>query len=190
MLTDIALAYGVVLVAELGDKTQLVALTATGRHGAWRTLGALTAALVVLQTMSVVIGASVASFVPDRTAGLIAGLLFIVFGVWTLLQLDKGGAQDARHAAGRVDAGLLRVAAVFFLAELGDKTMLATASLATDRSPVGVWVGSFAAMVTATALAVFAGAALAHRLSTRTVELFGGIIFLIVGIATTIAALL
>src|SRR3546814_17537935 len=87
-------------------------------------------------------------------------------------------------------AGRLSVAVAFFLAELGDKTMLTTAGLAADRGAIPVWIGSFAAMLAATALAVIAGQALMTRVQPRTLRTIGAVAFAIVGVATLISAAL
>ena len=108
---------------------------------------------------------------PDRAIAIGAGLLFLGFAVWTWRTADE--EPEADPAAGR--AGLLSVAGAFFLAELGDKTMLTTAGLAADRGAVPVWIGSFAAMMAATALAVLAGRALTRRVRPGLLRRLGAV---------------
>ena len=86
------------------------------------------------------------------------------------------------------NAGLAGVAGAFFLAELGDKTMLTTAGLAADRGAVPVWIGSFAAMMAATTLAVLAGRALTTRVAPGTLRRVGAVAFAVVGIGTLVGA--
>ena len=83
---------------------------------------------------------------------------------------------------------MLTAFAVVFLAELGDKTMLTPGSLAADRGAVPVWVGSFGAMVAATALAVLAGQLLTRRVRPRTLRQLGAVAFAVVGVATLASA--
>jgi putative Ca2+/H+ antiporter (TMEM165/GDT1 family) len=183
-VADVLAAFAVVLLAELGDKTQLVALALAGRHPAGRVLLALGAAIAVLQTLSVTAGALISRTVPDRAIAIGAGLLFLLFGVLTWRSADEeeaGGETAAR-------AGLLGVATAFFLAELGDKTMLTTAGLAADRGAVPVWLGSFAAMAAATALAVLAGRALSGRVSPEALRRAGAVAFVLVGVLTLATA--
>ncbi len=180
-MTDVAVAFVVVFLAELGDKTQLVALTLAGRHPAMRVLLALGAAIAVLQTLSVTVGAIVNEAVPERTIELAAGALFLGFAVWTWRQAEYEEV-DSRSAR----SGLLGVTAAFFLAELGDKTMLTTAGLAADRGAVPVWIGSLAAMLTATSLAVLAGQALTSRVNPPALRRIGAIAFAVVGVATLV----
>ena len=181
-MADVLAAFVVVFLAELGDKTQLVALTLAGRYPAIKVLAALAAAIAILQTLSVTAGALVSEAVPDRAIALGAGVLFLGFAVWTWRTADEGDEQDVREAAPR--GGLVSVATAFFLAELGDKTMLTTAGLAADRGAVPVWIGSFGAMLAATAMAVLAGQLLTKRIRPDTLRRIGAAAFAAVGIAT------
>ena len=161
-MADMITAFAVVFLAELGDKTQLVALTLAGRYPARKVLAALGGTILVLQTLSVTAGAVISDLVPGRAIAIGAGALFLAFAVWTWRSGD-GDADDGVAASG----GLVAVAVAFFLAELGDKTMLTTAGLAADRGAVAVWIGSIAAMLAATTLAVVGGRSLAGRVAPR-----------------------
>jgi len=182
---DVLAAFAVVFLAELGDKTQLVALTLAGRYPAVRVLATLGAAIAVLQTLSVTAGALISEAVPDRAIAIGAGLLFLGFAVWTWRSADED--EDFSNATGS-RTGLLAVAGAFFLAELGDKTMLTTAGLAADRGAVPVWIGSFAAMLAATALAVLAGRNLTKRVRPLTLRRIGATAFAVVGVVTLAGA--
>jgi putative Ca2+/H+ antiporter (TMEM165/GDT1 family) len=183
---DVGAAFVVVFLAELGDKTQLVALTLAGRYPALRVLAVLGAAILLLQTLSVTAGALISEAVPGRAVGAGAGLLFLGFAVWTWRTAEEEES-DVTSAAGR--AGLISVAVAFFLAELGDKTMLTTAGLAADRGAVPVWIGSLLAMLAATALAVLAGQSLMRRVRPRTLRRAGAVAFAVVGTVTLAGAI-
>jgi Ca2+/H+ antiporter, TMEM165/GDT1 family len=179
-VADILAAFAVVFLAELGDKTQLVALTLAGRYPAMKVLAALGAAIALLQTLSVTAGALISEAAPEEAIAVGAGLLFLGFAVWTWRAADEeDDEEDVRALAPR--AGLVSVAGAFFLAELGDKTMLTTAGLAADRGALPVWLGSFAAMLAATALAVVAGKALTRRVEPGALRRVGAVAFAVVG---------
>jgi putative Ca2+/H+ antiporter (TMEM165/GDT1 family) len=182
---DVAASFVVVFLAELGDKTQLVALTLAGRYPALKVLVALGIAIAVLQTISVTVGAILSEAIPARAIAAGAGLLFLGFAVWTWRTADET-EDEMTSGAGR--AGLVSVAVAFFLAELGDKTMLTTAGLAAARGAVPVWIGSFAAMLAATALAVLAGRSLMRRVRPGTLRRVGAVTFAVVGIVTLAGA--
>jgi putative Ca2+/H+ antiporter (TMEM165/GDT1 family) len=185
-VADVAAAFAIVFLAELGDKTQLVALTLAGRYPATRVLLALGTAIAVLQTLSVTVGAVVSRTVPDTAVAVGAGLLFCGFAAWTWRSAE--GVEDGADDGATASAGLVGVAFAFFLAELGDKTMLTTAGLAADRSALPVWVGSLAAMLAATTLAVVAGRALTTRVDPSVLRRIGAVAFAVVGVATLVGA--
>jgi putative Ca2+/H+ antiporter (TMEM165/GDT1 family) len=183
---EVATAFAVVFLAELGDKTQLVALTLAAQHKAARVLVALVAAIAVLQTLSVTAGALISRALPDRAIAVGAGVLFLGFAVWTWRGRN---AQDEDDGGSTRAKGLVGIALAFFLAELGDKTMLTTAGLAADHGAVPVWIGSFGAMVASTVLAVLVGRSLMSRISPATLRTAGAIAFAVVGLATLASAL-
>jgi putative Ca2+/H+ antiporter (TMEM165/GDT1 family) len=184
-MADVLTTFVVVFLAELGDKTQLVALTLGGRYPPLRVLAVLGVAIALLQTLSVTAGALISEAVPERAIALGAGVLFLGFAVWTWRTAPD--EEDEREVVART-SGLVGVGVAFFLAELGDKTMITTASLAADRGALPVWIGSFAAMLSATALAVFAGQSLMRRVTPRTLSHVGAAAFAIVGLLTLASA--
>jgi putative Ca2+/H+ antiporter (TMEM165/GDT1 family) len=187
-MTDVFIAFGVVFVAELGDKTQLVVLTHGARHRRRAVLGALVVTIAVLQAISVTVGGVIGEALPERTTGILVGILFLGFAVWTWRTASREPTDSQIDA--RVDRrGAWSVAFAFFLAELGDKTMLTTASLAADRGIVPVYVGSFAAMVAAASLALLAGGWLSRRVQPATIARVGAVLFAVIGAATLATAL-
>ncbi|MXV87704.1 MAG: TMEM165/GDT1 family protein [Acidimicrobiales bacterium] len=185
-MADVGVAFSIVFLAEIGDKTQLVALTTAGRHGAVKTLAAFAAAIALLQTVSVAAGSAVGSIFGGRAATAVVGGLFVVLGLWTWWSAD-GDKEEMPKGLGR--ASLLGATGLFLLAELGDKTMIATAALAAERSAVFVWLGSFAAMVAATGLAVVVGQQLVERLSGPRLARIGAVVFVAVGVITIVNAI-
>ena len=84
---------------------------------------------------------------------------------------------------------ILAVGVAFFIAELGDKTMLATIALATREDLLGVWLGSTAGMIAADALAIGVGRWLGTRLPERVVRIGAAVAFLVFGIALIVGAI-
>ena len=89
---------------------------------------------------------------------------------------------DEARAAKQSRSVFFTVAIAFFLAELGDKTMLATITLATDHGLVGTWLGSTLGMVAADALAIVVGQQLGARLPERTVKIGAAVLFVVFGV--------
>ena len=175
------LSFGAVFVAELGDKSQLMALTFAARYRALIVLAGVTAATFVVHAGSVVLGVAFATAIPTDLVQVIAGIAFLGFALWTLRgdSLDE----DEQGKAGRAGGwAIVAVATAFFLAELGDKTMLVTITLATTGEPWGTWLGSTLGMVAADAIAIAIGAWLGARLPERAIKVFAAVAFVLFGI--------
>ncbi|RLE23617.1 MAG: UPF0016 domain-containing protein [Actinobacteria bacterium] len=188
----------VVFVAELGDKTQLVALGFGARHRLAPVLVGIAVAYFATNLLSVVVGGLLGETFPAEAISLGGGILFLGFAAWTLRDtgeddpVDDPGAQRADMATSR-DGSTFRtvmaVAGAMFIAELGDKTMLATATLAARGQPVMVWIGATIGIFLAGALGVLAGRALGVRLPERTVRIGSAVLFAGFGVALIISAI-
>lgn len=174
------LSLGIVLLAELGDKSQLMALAFAARYPAWMVLVAVTIATLIVHAMSVALGLAFAMALPTNLINILAGLAFFAFAAWTL-RGDRLDEKDESRAARSTRWAMLAIGTAFFLAELGDKTMLATITLATNNEPIGVWLGSTAGMVIADAIAIGVGAVLGARLPERAIKLFAAAAFVVFG---------
>lgn len=177
------LSTAVIFVAELGDKSQLMAMTFATRYRARDVIIGISVATALVHLASVGIGAAIGTSFEDYQGAIsvIAGVAFLGFGAWTLRgdQLTEDEAAKARNSTGMA---LLAVGTAFFLAELGDKTMLATITLATQEGWLGTWIGSTVGMVAADALAILAGALLAKKLSEKTIKYGAAALFALFGV--------
>ena len=183
-----ALSFAVIFVAELGDKSQLMALTFATRFRPLPVLAGITAATALVHLVSVGIGYGLGATLPTGWISLIAGLAFLVFGAWTLrgdalTDAERGKAERATGSA------MLAVGGAFFLAELGDKTMLATITLATQHGWFGTWIGSTIGMVAADALAIGVGRLLGRHLPEEIVRYGAAALFAIFGVWLVVAGI-
>jgi putative Ca2+/H+ antiporter (TMEM165/GDT1 family) len=174
------LSFGIVLLAELGDKSQLIALAFAARYPAWMVLVAVALATLVVHAMSVLLGAAFALALPTNVINVGAGMAFFAFAAWTL-RGDQLGEREKSQAARSTRWAIVAIGTAFFLAELGDKTMLATITLATTEEPLGTWLGSTFGMVAADALAIALGAFLGTRLPERAIKAFAATAFVVFG---------
>jgi Ca2+/H+ antiporter, TMEM165/GDT1 family len=173
------LSLGLVFLAELGDKTQLVALMLATRFKAGIVLAGVFVATLLVHAFSVLLGDLAGKLVPHGWIMVLSGLAFIGFAAWTWRgdRLD-----DENQRVQRITSPFMIVAVTFFLAELGDKTMLTTVTLASQYSPVQVWLGSTVGMVLSDALAIWVGQALGTRLPEKVVKMGAALIFLAFGL--------
>jgi putative Ca2+/H+ antiporter (TMEM165/GDT1 family) len=178
MLQALLLSFGVIFVAELGDKSQLMALAFATRYKTIPVLIGITLATALIHAVSVVIGAVVGAALPTRAISVVAAVAFIAFGLWTL-RGDRLTDADQDRAARPARYTVLTVGSVFFLAELGDKTMLATITLATREGVLGTWLGSTLGMVAADGLAILAGRLLGARLPERAIRVGAAVSFFV-----------
>jgi putative Ca2+/H+ antiporter (TMEM165/GDT1 family) len=180
-LNAFVLSFGVIFLAELGDKSQLMALAFASRYRAWMVLVAVTLATLLVHAFSVLVGSAFALALPTSAIQIVAGIAFFAFAAWTI-RGDALGEDDERRAQRVGGWAILTIGTAFFLAELGDKTMLATVTLATDNGLVGTWAGSTLGMVAADALAIVVGQQLGARLPERVVKIGAAITFVVFGL--------
>jgi putative Ca2+/H+ antiporter (TMEM165/GDT1 family) len=175
------LSFGVIFVAELGDKSQLMALAFAARYKALPVLIGITAATAVVHAVSVGVGAVLGASIPTRAITIVAGVAFLGFAAWTL-RGDSLDEDEAAKAERTTRSAVIAASVAFFLAELGDKTMLATITLATTEGAIGTWAGSTLGMVAADALAIVAGKQLGSRLPERAIRIGASVTFVVFGL--------
>ncbi len=187
-LIGFAVSFGVVFVAELGDKSQLMALTFATRFSIRPVLIGITIATAIVHLASVAIGYGLGAALPTGWINLAAAVAFLAFGVWTL----RGDTltEEEENKVNRVGkSAVIAVGTAFFLAELGDKTMLATITLATDYGWFGTWIGSTLGMVAADALAIVVGRALGKRLPENVIRIGAAVLFFVFGLWLAVEAI-
>lgn len=177
---------GIVALAEIGDKTQLLAfiLAAKFRKPIPIIVGIL-AATIANHAFAGALGTWLTSLVPYGSLRWILGLSFIAMAIWTLIpdSFDEDEARLARYGV----FGTTLIA--FFLAEMGDKTQVATVALAAQYQALAfVVAGTTLGMMIANVPAVLLGDRIAHRMPTRLVHAVAAGIFALLGVATLLGA--
>jgi putative Ca2+/H+ antiporter (TMEM165/GDT1 family) len=179
-----ATVFGVIFIAELPDKTAVMALVLATRYRALPVFVGTALALIVQSLVAVAAGGLLA-LLPARPVHLGAGLLFLVSAgfMW------RGAAEQASTTElgdtpqpKSFKVAILKSFLVIFLAELGDLTQLGTAALAARfRAPLTVFVASAAALVSVAALAVFLGSRLSRAINPRRVQRVAAVVFGLLG---------
>jgi putative Ca2+/H+ antiporter (TMEM165/GDT1 family) len=182
-------SFAVIFVAEMGDKSQLMALTFATRYRAVPILIGITIATASVHAVSVLVGALLAVSLPTHLLNVVAGVAFLGFAAWTWRgdTLSEDEAAKVERQSNR--SAIAAASGAFFLAELGDKTMLATITLASTDNPWWVWLGSTVGMVAADALAILLGRLLGTRLPERAITIFATVMFVIFGVALVLEGL-
>ncbi len=180
-LSSLAAVFLLILLAEFGDKSQLVCMTLAARHRPWPVLCGAVLAFAILNLLAVSFGAAVAHWLPEAWIAAGVALLFGVFGVQALLadEEEEEGAEVRNSARSLLVTAFLMI----FVAEFGDKTQLAVAGLGAHYSPPAVWLGSTLALLVTSALGVLAGRTLLQRLPMVWLHRGSGVLFLLMAIA-------
>ena len=177
---------GIVALAEIGDKTQLLAfiLAAKFRKPVPITIGILVATLAN-HGFAGAVGSWITTLIGPETLRWILGVSFIAMAAWTLIP-DKFDEDDAKLARFGVFGTTL---IAFFLAEMGDKTQVATIALAAQyQNLVAVVAGTTCGMMLANVPAVIMGDRIAGKIPVQVVHRIAAAIFAVLGVATLLGA--
>ena len=177
---------GIVALAEMGDKTQLLSLVLAARfRRPWPIVLGIFVATLVNHGLAGALGSWITAMVSPTTLRWVLGLSFIVMAFWTLIP-DK---LDDDEAATNPRLGVfLTTVIAFFLAEMGDKTQIATVMLAA-RYDAWAWVvlGTTLGMMLANAPAVWLGERITRVVPLRAVHVVSAIIFMVLGVLAIVA---
>lgn len=194
------MAFAVVFVAELGDKTQLVAMGLAARYPLRLVLVGVVSAYAITQGIAALVGGVLGAALPTRAIGIVSSLIFLGFGVWTLRdrtddeelrdEVEEELAEEIAEIESRAGAAgarrrslgiVLGIVGAMVVAELGDKSAIATATIAADRGALGAWIGATLGISASGAIAVVVGRVLGARVSPRVTRLLSGGLFLVFG---------
>ncbi len=180
LMEALIVSIGVVAIAEIGDKTQLLALLLAARHRAPRAIVAgIAVATLANHALAGAAGAWLVRVVGPDTMRWILGASFLVMAVWALVP-DSAPDESAAHPRYGV---FLTTVLAFFLVEMGDKTQIATVALAAQYHSI-VWVvlGTTLGMMLANVPVVYLGDALLKRVSMKWVRVVAALTFVALGI--------
>ena len=185
-MSALVVAAALVFVAEVGDKSQLLVLSLATRYRPLPVLVGFAIAEGTANLLSVAVGGALGATLPEAPLRIVGGLLFGLFA-WRAWREDDDDDDDALEVrSGHV---VRSVAATMFVAELGDKTMLTTATLAAQQNPVLTWIGGTLGIVACGAIAVTVGRALGDRLPRRATRIASTLLFLAFGVALLVDGL-
>lgn len=184
-MAAIGAAFGAVFVAELGDKTQFLAVGFGARHSMRTVLAGLAIGYASAGAVAALVGGVLGATLPERPIGIAAGLLFLLFAA---LGLRRSDDDEPEHVISSRSA-IASIALTIAVGELGDKTQLATAALAARGQPVLTWVGATLGEVAAGMLGAVAGNHLGSRVDRRVLQYASAAMFTVFGIALLVAAL-
>jgi putative Ca2+/H+ antiporter (TMEM165/GDT1 family) len=186
MLQTVVTSFLLVAASEMGDKTQLLALALASRYRRpWVVMAGILVATLANHTLAAGVGSWISGHVPARVMAGVLAASFVAFGVWTLVpDTLEPGERSERFGP------FLTTVVLFFLAEMADKTQLATVALAAEFRSVGlVTLGTTLGMLASDGLAVFLGDRLAARVPAKMLRGIAAGLFFVFGAVSAWAAL-
>lgn len=183
-----ASAFSLLFLAEMGDKTQIIAMTLACRFRAPPVILGVFSAFLVLNILAVGLGQVLFEWVPQQLVLLLAGVLFLFFAwrSWRDAAVDEDDEPDLAPRGALVTSFLM-----IFLAELGDKTQLAMVSLAATRGdPWSVLIGGTLALWSVSLIGILVGGTLLRRLPPVWLHRAAAVLFLIFGLLALAHAVL
>lgn len=166
-------------MAEMGDKTQILALAFATQFGVKEVLLGVFIGSLLNHGLAVILGTYLSSVIPINTIQIIAGFSFLGFALWTLKNDEADEEEETSNKFGPV----LTVAIAFFIGELGDKTQLTAITLSIDAiSPVFVLMGTVTGMILTSGIGIFVGSKIGNKIPEFTIKILSASIFMFFGL--------
>ena len=179
MIVEFFKSMFLIFIAEMGDKTQILAMAFATQFMIKEVLLGVCLGSLLNHGIAVVLGAYLSHIIPQDAVQIAAGFLFIGFGLLSL----KADEEDEEERAKKDLSPILTVALAFFIGELGDKTQLAAITLASDASfPLFILLGTVSGMVLTSGVGILIGIKIGDRIPEFTMKIASASIFLIFGI--------
>ncbi len=178
-LTPLLTTFSLIALAEFGDKTQLAVIALSARYDRVKVFTGVILAFALVTGLGVMVGNVLFTFISRDVIRILAGLLFVVFGILTLSSKEGYETEDATPMGNP----LLSTFGMIALAEMGDKTQLSAVTLvAKYDSPYLVFAGALIALGLISLLGIFLGKKLCEIVPLSKIKLGAGVLFILFGI--------
>lgn len=179
-ITPLLTTFGLIALAELGDKTQLTVIALSARYDRMKVFSGVLLAFAVVTGLGVLMGEGILQLVPESYIKILAGLLFIVFGIFMLWSKEECEEENTNS---QVMNPFLSTFSMIALAEMGDKTQLSAITLSAKyNSPYLVFAGAVLALSMISLIGIFAGKKLCEIIPISKIKLGAGAMFILFGI--------
>lgn len=179
MIQELIRAFFFIFIAEMGDKTQILAMAFATQYSVSKVLGGVFLGSFLNHGLAIALGAYLSTLIPLDTVGIIAGISFIGFGLWGLKYDDDEDEDEGKEAFSPV----LTVALAFFIGELGDKTQLTALTLSTDaKYPIFILGGTVLGMIGTSAMGIYIGRKIGEKIPEFTIKVVSSGIFITFGL--------
>ncbi len=180
-MSEIIKALLFVVVAEMGDKTQLLAMAMASKYKVGQVMLGVLVATILNHALAVALGNCLGNVIPMDIIKIVAAVAFLIFGLWTL----RGDKLDEEDNKKQKFSPVMTVAIAFFIAEMGDKTQLMTITIAAESTtPIFVLMGTTLGMLVADGIGIIGGAWMAKHIPEKYIKWGAGLVFLFFGTLT------
>lgn len=180
MFVELVKAFGLIFVAEMGDKTQILAMAFATRYKVKMVLVGIFLGSLLNHGLAVILGSYLSNFIPIATMQMVAGFAFVAFALWSLqMEEDEDEEDKPKKAWGPV----MTVAMAFFIGELGDKTQLTAITLSAEGNyPVFILMGTVLGMIVTGGLGIYVGKKIGDKIPEIAIKFIAASIFMFFGI--------
>lgn len=177
MLHEYIEALFFIFIAEMGDKTQILAMAFATQFAIREVLTGVFIGSFLNHGLAVILGVYLSSVIPMNLVQIIAGLLFISFALWTLKVEEEEGSVDKKKGP------ILTVALAFFIGELGDKTQLTAITISVNSNyPLNVLLGTVSGMVIVSGVGIYIGYKVGKKVPEGIIKIVSAFVFLAFGL--------
>lgn len=170
-----------VVVAEMGDKTQLLAMAMASKYKVKQVMMGVLVATILNHALAVAVGSYLSDLIPMDTVKIVAAVAFLAFGLWTI----RGDKLDDEENKKAKFGPIVTVAIAFFIAEMGDKTQLMTITIAAqNKQPLFILAGTTTGMLIADGIGIIGGAWMCRHIPEVYIKWVAGIVFMFFGTLT------
>lgn len=172
-------------IAELGDKTMFLVMALSSKNKIKDVVLGISLAAILLNVFAVAVGSAIGNFIPETYMKLVAGILFIGFAVWTVIESKKSKDKKKSSVSLKVKPFIV-IAITFFIAEFGDKTQFTTMSIAASSpgDEIAVFLGSFIGLLLGDSIGILIGRIFGKRIPDKIFTLLSAAVFALFGIIT------
>lgn len=179
-ITPFLTTFGLIAFAELGDKTQLTVIALSAGYDRFKVFAGVTLAFILVTGIGVLVGDSLLKIINPSMMKMIAGSLFVVFGIIALRSRNECETNDTSPLSNP----MLSTFSMIALAEMGDKTQLSAITLAAKYdSPYLVFAGATLALLGISLLGILAGKKLCQVMPLSRIKLCAGVLFILFGVS-------
>ena len=177
MLQEFLKAFCLVFIAEIGDKSQVLAMTFATKYKAIQVVVGISIGILLNHLLAILVGVYISNIIPIKLLQIIAGFLFIIFG-FIAFKTEKNLSNNKNFNFGATAS----IAIAFFLGELGDKTQLTAMTLAMEgKWPIIIFAGTTTAMIVVGCIGIFIIKSINKKIPTYIIKIISGLVFIFLG---------